>query len=587
MTKTRILTIALAIMMLFGSACAQAQAAEEKADIVFVGGTIYTVDEADTMATALAVKDGKILFVGDDETALTFAGEETVVNKLEGKFMMPGLIDAHIHSILPTFFAFNLTDCTTLEETMDIIKTYVDAHPEQPSYFGFGYNVSFFEGIEKDKGPRKERLDDICPDKPIAILAYAGHELWANSVFLNKHGFNAQSESPRGGTIEKDEATGELWGTLKDTAMKITEDDLYNQDTLLRELPTMVSLFNSLGFTSVLSVSAYDIMPVPFAAYKKLEENGQLTLKVHGATALVEANYDENVQRAIETREKYNTELIKMNTVKVFLDGAMDTRTAFLLEPYEGTPDNYGQAAWEQEKMNDAFAKMNANGIQIHAHAIGDGSVRMTLDAFEYAKAQNPTVDCRNVMTHLQLVSEEDKPRFGELGICAVTQPAWQYRVYGFTDDAEGTAVGEERVNAFYPLKSLKDNGAVIAASSDFPFTSDPNPFVAMEVGVTRNMPKGAEDQLRYNLPPITDMDDPKQLLAPQERLSIQEMIRAYTINAAYTLFSEKETGSLEVGKAADLVIVDQNLLEIDPLLISQTKVLQTYLNGALVFDAK
>ncbi|MDL2318038.1 amidohydrolase [Eubacteriales bacterium OttesenSCG-928-A19] len=586
MRNNRYVSLLLFALVLFGSAFAQATEGPAEADIVFTNGVIFTADREGTIASALAVKDGRILLVGDDEDALAFAGANTLLRDLDGQFMMPGLIDAHIHSVLPSFFDIDVTACTAIDDLIEVASAYVDGHPEQASYFGFGYQVSMFEGIEKEKGPRKERLDEICPDKPLAIIAYAGHELWVNSKFLEQQGITAETPSPQGGTIVKDDESGEPWGTLKDGAMRL-DANIFSQDKLMQELPNLVSLFNHYGYTSFLSVSALDILPVPFEAYRQLEEEGLLTIKMHGTASLSQAHYEEDIEKGITARETYASDLIKVNTFKVFIDGAVDTRTAFLLEPYEGTADSYGQAAWDQEVLNLAFAQANENGLQIHAHAIGDGAVRMALDALEYAKAAAPEEDCRNVLTHLQLVSEADKPRFGALGVSAVTQPFWQYRVYGFTDEAEGTAVGEERVQHFYPMKSLADGGALIAASSDFPFTADPNPFIGMQVGITRNLPDGAEDQHWYNLPSITDMDDPAQLLAPEERVTIEDMIRAYTINAAYTLFADDETGSLEAGKAADLVIVDQNLLEVDPLLISHTQVLQTYLNGSLVYEAK
>ena len=586
MRGSKYLSFILCVAMLLCGIGAQAADAPVEADILFINGVLFTADADNSIASALAVKDGKILYVGGDAKALAFAGANTQVHDLEGGFMMPGLIDAHIHSILPSFFDIDVTACTTIDEMMEVASAYVAAHPEQESYFGFGYQVSMFEGIEKDKGPRKERLDEICPDKPLAIIAYAGHELWANSAFLAEQGITADTPSPQGGTIVKDDETGALWGTLKDGAMRL-DSGIFSHDKLVRELPGLVALFNAYGYTSFLSVSALDILPVPFDAYQQLEAEGLLTIKMHGTTSFSQAHYQEDIEKAIQTRETYNSELIKVNTLKVFIDGAVDTRTAFLLEPYEGTEDQYGQAAWDQDVLNLAFAQANENGLQIHAHTLGDGAVRMALDALAYAKNVTPKGDYRNVLTHLQLVSEEDMLRFGELDVDVVLQPFWMYRVYGFTDEAEGTAVGEERVQRFYPLKSLADGGALVAASSDFPFTADPNPFIAMQVGVTRNLPDGAEDQIWYDLPSIADMNDPAQLLAPEERVTIAHMIRAYTINAAYTIFADAETGSLEVGKAADLVIVDQNLLEIDPLLISHTKVLQTYLNGQLVYEAE
>lgn len=579
---TRILTVLLTVMLAL-SACGAALA-EEAADVLFQNGYIYTVDAEDSVAQALAVKDGRIIFVGSGAEAAAYQGAETQVVDLDGRMMMPGLIDSHMHSVMPEFFDFNLLGKTTLPDILAAVEQYVNEHPDKEAYNGFGYMTNVFEGEELEKGPRKERLDEIVSDKPLAIAAFDGHAMWANSKFFEVHGITYETASPRGGVVEKDEATGEVWGTLKDSAIALRGGNIYDQETLQRELPNFVAILNSFGYTSIMTLPAFGTMPVPFDAYRALEEAGNLDIKVHGAISVMDFRKEEDIQRMLDAAETYNSEMVKMKTAKFFMDGVVDAHTAYLLDPYDDMPDSHGMAGWDLDVLQDVYTQVNEAGIQIHTHAIGDAALRMSLDAMEYAQTQAPG-DHRNAVTHLQVVDEADIPRLGQLGVVAVVQPFWHYRQPMYWDVVEEPAIGE-RASREYPLKSFLDTGAVLAASSDYPVTTVPNAFEAMEIGVTRNMPLTSTDVKNYGMEPITDIDDPTYLLTPEERLSIQEMIRAYTAGGAYLLFEEDEIGTLEVGKAADLVILDQNLLEIDPLDIASTKVLQTYVNGALVYSA-
>lgn len=574
----------MALLMLLPAA-SFATEAYTAADTLFTGGVIYTVDAQNTIAQALAVKDGRIVFVGSDAEAAAYLGEETVAIDLEGRFMMPGLIDSHIHSIMPSFFDFSLLGITTLEDTVASIAAYIEENPDKGEYNGFGYMTSLFTGDEGEKGPRKERLDEICPDKPLGILSFDGHAMWVNSKYLEVYGITYETESPKGGVLEKDDEAKAVWGTLKDAAIALGNPEPYDHETLRTELPTFLSSLNSYGYTSIMTLPAFGTMPVPFDAYRALEDEGLLTMRVHGATSVMDFRWEEDIGRMLETKEKYESNLVKMNTVKFFMDGVVDARTAYLLEPYNDV-DSLGMVGWDTETLSVVYAKVNEAGFQIHTHAIGDGALRMSLDALEYAKENAPEGDYRNAITHLQVVNGADIPRLGELGVVAVSQPFWHYKAPEYWDVVEYAAIGE-RAEHMYPMKSFQDTGAVITASSDYPVTADPNPFVAMEVGVTRNLPGNAEELAAYGLQPITDMDDPAALLWPEERLTIQDMIRAYTANGAYLLFAEDETGSLEVGKQADMVILDKNLLEIAPLEIHTAQVLATYMGGQLVYEAE
>lgn len=558
---------------------------ERGADMLFVNGVVYTVDEKDSIAQALAVQDGEIVFVGSNEEAAAWQGTKTQLVDLEGRFMMPGIIDSHIHSIMPSFFDFSLLGITTLEETLTAIEAYVEANPDKKAYNGFGYMTSLFVDEEAEKGPRKEWLDVICPDKPLGILSFDGHAMWANSQFFETYNITYDTQSPRGGVLEKDEERKEVWGTLKDAAIALGNPEPYELETVQAQLPTFIEKLHSYGYTGIMTLPAFGTMPVPFEAFKALEDEGKLTLRVFGATSVMDFRWEDDIKRLVETKTKYESELIKVQTAKFFMDGVVDARTAYLLKPYNDV-DSLGMAGWETETLSKVYTMVNEAGFQIHTHAIGDAALRMSLDAMEYAKANAPAGDYRNAITHLQVVDAADIPRFGELDVVAVTQPYWHYKAPEYFDIVEYAALGDRALKE-YPMKSLKDTGAVVTASSDYPVSADPNPFVAIQLGVTRNLYGSAEELSAYGLPPITDMDDPAYLLGAEERLSVQDIIRAYTANGAYLLFAENEIGTLETGKKADFIILDQNILEVDVLDIYKTQVLATYMDGQMVYMAQ
>lgn len=306
-------------------------------------------------------------------------------------------------------------------------------------------------------------------------------------------------------------------------------------------------------------------------------------MRTGGAVCLVAGDdLDAKIEEMKTARDRFNSGMIRMNTAKFFADGVLDTRTAYLLEPYSDNPDKFGEPGWEAGALKKAYARMNAEGFQIHTHSIGDAATRMVLDAYEYARDNVPAGDYRNTITHLQLVDPADIPRFRELNVIASTQPYWHMKEPGFWKEVEYAAVGD-RAERAYPLGSLFRAGAIVTASSDSPVTVVPCPMYAIQIGVTRNLLLGKEV---YGVDDITDVDDPVWLLGADERATVPEMIRAFTANGAYALFLDRETGTLEEGKLADLVVLDTNILECPPLEIHRAKVLRTYLGGKLVYEA-
>jgi hypothetical protein len=558
------------------------------ADMVFTNGIIYTADAEDTIAEAMAVKDGVIVFVGSAEEAKSWVGDNTEVVDLEGKMLMPGMIDGHMHApgtALTELYNIDLNGVLRETETIEIVKAFVEENPDIEFYYGSGFSIGAFKGAEASMGPKKERLDAISADVPIVIDSYDGHTSWLNSKAFEVLGITKDTPNPPGGVIEKDPATGELWGTLRESAMSLVPVQEFTPEQELEALELFQSNLHSWGYTGLMSISGY--APPPFAAYKTLQDAGELKLRVTASYTLdPEKPLDEQFAEVDQLKADYDSDLVKLATVKFFADGVIEGVTAYLLEPYEAAAekgsDFKGEFLWDMEKMKEAFTTANSKGLQIHVHSIGDASTRNVLDAMEYAGQNVPEGDYRNVITHLQLVDEADIPRFAELKVIASTQPYWHFKEPDWWEIIDSPFVGE-RAEREYPLQSFIKAGAMVVSSSDHPVTPFPNPMWAIEAGVTRNI----ENEEFYGVEPITDIDDPTYLLSPGERASLFDMIKSFTANAAFQIFREAEIGTIAVGKFADFVILDQNLMEIDPLRIDSVRVLQTYFNGEKVYDAE
>lgn len=573
------------------SACTQDQPVTETdaADTIWTNGVIYTADEANTFAEAIAVKDGLIIFVGSGEEASAFAGSATEIFDLEGKMMLPGMTDSHIHApgtILSQLYQIDLNGILTESATMEAIEEFITEHPDLDIYYGDGFSIGAFSGEEVARGPRKERLDAIS-NKPILISSYDGHTRWLNSAAFEYYGITKDTVPPEGGVIELSE-DGELWGTLKELAIELTPPQEFSPEELHDAYFVFQKYMHSLGYvgitdmgSGILATSGDD----PFAA---MDRAGELKLYVMKNTVMdPNADFEPQLEQALANREAYRSELYTFDSVKLFADGVIEGVTGYLLEPYTdeaGADDNFVSAPlWTPEKMNEAFARINEAGLQIHVHSIGDASTRQVLNGFEYALAQNGPGDYRNLITHLQLVDPLDIPRFAELGVIANLQPYWAFKEPYWWEIVDEPLLGPERAEREYPMKSFIAAGTLLVSSSDHSVTPYPIPFWAIEVGITRNL-NNAEF---YEVDDITDIDDPTWLLAPEERVSLTDMIKSFTINSAFQNFREDKTGSIEVGKNADLIVISQNLFEISPLDIDMTEVLMTIFRGEVVWQAE
>lgn len=557
-----------------------------KADMILKNGRIHTMDKDGRVAEALAIQDGKILQVGSAHEVMAHAGPHTVVKDLSGGMVLPGMIDTHLHS--PGTAGFDLFSITLHEVMNDLdailgrIEDFVRKHPDDKMYFGYGFSNGAFTGKEVFLGPKKERLDSLCPDKPVFLVSYDGHMGWVNSAALKHLGITRDTPDPEGGRIERDPDTGEPWGALKESAARLMPEQDLTLDQRVEAMKLFQQRMHGWGYTGVQNMAGRDNLEELAA----LEKAGELKLRVRSAIELnAEADLDSEFGMLEELRNTYSSDLNAVEVAKFFADGVVEGVTGYLLEPYEeaaGRGSEYcGEFLWDMNKLKRAFVTAHEKGFQIHVHSIGDASTRLVLDALEYAASRVPG-DFRPVITHLQLVAPEDIARFARLGVVASTQTGfWGFKEPDNWEVVDHAFLGT-RAETEYPLQSFFNAGAVVVSSSDHPVTPIPNPLWAIRSGVTRNLNHAAY----YGVEDITDANDPTWLLGPEERASLDNMIRSYTSNSAYAVFLEDSVGTLEAGKYADLVILEKDLYDTDPLEIDSVRIMATMFNGQVVFEA-
>jgi predicted amidohydrolase YtcJ len=562
--------VALLPLSMFTAANAEEQG---KADVVLRNGKIYTADPARSIKQAIAFSGNTIIAVGEDAEMDKLIGPKTQVVDLARTLVLPGMIDTHIHPIIG---AVNGAKCSLagVRATIDTLKPVIQACLANDE----GGADEWFEAAQLDNygfQATAKDLDMIEAKRPIALEGNDGHTVWVNSRGIELLGVTAETPDPRGGKIDRD-ASGAPTGSFADSAAIFVADKIpvpsieHQAELTAAELTKM----SALGITSLMD--AY-VTPAEAKVWQLLHDTGRLPMRVRMAIYVADPNddSDEAVARLVAASKAggIDPDFLRSGVVKVFADGVMEypAQTAALLSPYldaDGKPtDKSGDLYCDPERFAHLVQKLDAAGLTVHIHAIGDLAVRASLDAFAAARKANGDRDNRHQIAHLQLVDPADFPRFKELGVLADMQLEWAKREPA-TEGPIEPYLGPERYRYLYPAGSLHDAGATIIGGSDWDISSY-NPFRAFQTAVTRAGGKG------------------QQPLNIEERIPLTTAIDAYTINAAYAMKQDKTTGSLEAGKRADLVILDRDILSIDPETVQDTKVLATYLDGRLVYSAE
>ncbi len=543
------------------------------ADLLLTDGYVYTVDSARRVTEALAVSGDRIVFVGGNSEARDWIGSQTRVIDLQGKMVLPGFVDSHCHitSGVCEIYEPILHGIHDVEGYQQAVREFAIANPGLQGIQAGGWVNAVFG----PHGPTKDLLDAVVSNIPVVLFSEDYHNAWVNSRALEIAGITANTPNPADGIIERD-AKGNPSGTLRESAVDLAKKAVppYSVEQILQGLEYFQKKALSLGITTVYNplVSIKDTTDLQ--ALRKWEGSGKMWLRVPSAVEVEPGDPFDIVEELLEMRNREKGEYFQIVAAKIFMDGVLEGGTAYLEEPYLHMPESRGILNWDPRKYNRMCIALDKAGFQIHVHSIGDAATRITLDGFAEARRLNGVRDSRHGITHIQLVNPADIERFAELGVIAVPQPYWF--VVDASYDQALRYIGSERAVRQYPMKSFFEKGVVVSSASDYNVTLHPNPLLAIELGVTRSVPS---DDRMYADP---DFD---ASLVPSERVSVQEMIASFTINGAYAGFLEDEIGSLEVGKKADFIILDQNILEMIPTEIHHARVLLTFFDGREVFQ--
>lgn len=535
------------------------------AELVFTHGAIWTAAPARPWAEALAVREGHIVYVGEDGGVTRYIGSQTRVVDLAGRMMLPGFQDTHAHPLSGglELGECNLYDAKTVAEVEGLIRAYAQAHRDLAWVKGNGWQLPVFSGAN----PHKDLLDRLVPDRPALLYAADGHSAWVNSRALALAGVTRETKDPANGRIERDARTGEPSGTLRESAVELVASKLpaYTVAERIGAVRRALSEANRFGITAITDA---DAGPAYLEAYAALDRKGELTARVTAAIHSESgAPVEQEAARLRDLRKEYRSgNRLGVNTVKLYADGVIEARTAALLAPYLDRPGDRGPLNYQPDDLTARITAFDRDGFQVHVHAIGDRAIRVTLDALAHAREANGPRDARPVIAHLELFDPADIPRFRELGVVASFQPYWALPDEYITK-LTLPALGPARSRWIYPIGSLMTSGAVVAGGSDWTVSSL-NPLDAIQVAITRQVPDSVNGPV----------------LIPEERVDLPRMLAAYTINAAFAVRLERETGSLEAGKAADLVILDRNLFSLPPSEIQRAHVLLTMLDGQAVY---
>jgi predicted amidohydrolase YtcJ len=533
------------------------------ADLLLTGGSVHTVDDAGTVAEAMAVKDGRIVAVGSADDLAGFAGSETRVVDLEGRTVLPGFQDAHLHPLDGGLLAVvcNLHETNSADECLEVIARYAAEHAEREWITGDGWSMDFFEG----GNPDKERLDAVVPDRPVYLENRDGHTAWVNSPALDLAGIHADTPDPADGRIQRG-PDNEPSGALHEGAMRLVEDlaPPPSQAELEQALVNAQAELHALGITAWQdAVVTAETLP----AYLAVAGRGEVTMHVEGNLLWNRTRGEKQIDQLLALRERGTLGRVRIRGAKIFVDGVLENFTGALLEPYEGT-DNRGMAMHEAEELKHMVTLLDGHGFQVHMHTIGDRAVREALDAVEAAQRENGRRDARHHLAHIQLVHPDDQPRFAELGVVANAQPYWA-AASRYVNELTLPFIGDERALYHYPFASLHRAGARLAFGSDWT-VSTADPLAQIEVAVTR-----VEHPTRDTEP-----------LLPEEALDLDTAVAAFTRGSAYVNFLDEETGRIEPGKLADLVVLDRDLFDPGAGPVGDARVLLTLVEGEAVHDA-
>ena len=581
MKKIILLLFTVSFLLLFFTQCSESKkdaSVKTKADYLFINGKIYTVNKKQVWAEAVAVNGKEIVFVGNNKDAGKYEDKQTKVIDLNGKMLLPGFIDTHAHPVMAAAYygSLILDPEDSIDNWISQTKNYVAENPDKPYYVGFGFLAAIFG----PDGPKKELLDAVSTEKPIILLDEGWHSAWVNSKAFEITGIDKHTPDPIPNIhFYKRDVKGNPTGWCVENnsfAPIIKKLGVVSTDNIIAKSPELFDLFSSVGITSFYDAGMTGFENDGYTAIQKLEKQNKLPFRIVGSYGIQsKTQLKEAVNNLKKLKVNFTSELVHPQVMKIHNDGTVEAFTAYLFEDYKDQPGNKGAILLEGDLLKDFVTEVDKAGFDIHIHAIGDKAINEALNAFEAAKTANPNSKNRYTIAHNQMIIDADLPRFGELGVICQSTPYWfSYLYEGVEGSKITTEPTGERANDYNRFRSVQKGGGILTFGSDYPATGSVEgmyPLVNIEIGITRK-------PMNFKDAPVTP--------PANEILSLETMIKGYTIDAAYQLKLEKEIGSIEVGKKADNVILDKNLFDQKVYNIHKNKVIMTMMNGNITFDS-
>ena len=565
-----VLSLILFASLLFSSGCGKPDD-ETHADVIITDARIYTLNGEQPWAEAAAIKDGRFVYVGERAGIDAWTGAATRVVSAEGRLVLPGFIDTHVHPVSGGGYATALSLDTygTVDDWLVAIEDYAAANSDRAVLFGYGFLASTF-GPE---GPLRQQIDNIVPDKPVLIMDEGFHGAWANTAALEALNITQDTPDPVPGfSYYKRDANGDATGYLLEgtAGMAMEALDVITEDVVVEGTGIVVDIMNQYGVTAAFDAGVISEGTGVKTVLDRLEADGKLTLRLVGSYRPAGADEaDTAVANAKRWAETIKGKNYHYRMLKIMDDGTVEGRTAAMFEDYQGEPGNAGETVFTEAQMTAMISGAAAENIDVHVHALGERAIHETLNAIEAARASHPNTDSRFTICHIQVITDQDLDRFAELDVIAQSTPLWaSYDEYG------EQFVSEDQFDRYWRFNSLKERGVRLTFGSDYPAsgagTLGMSPVIQIEIGHTRQY-----------------AGEPEAPIQPREseRLDLETLVRGFTIDAAYQLRMEDEIGSIEVGKYADLVMLDQDIFKVEPHTIHETNVLLTLLGGDVVYE--
>lgn len=532
-------------------------------------GHIITLDSDLTFVDAMACKDGKVVYIGDEKTARKMCDDKIKVLDYSGKFVYPGFFDSHTHGSIAgqrMLFQCDLRSGQSLEEYIQILKKYIEDNPGRKTYLGAGW--------VKRGEPTAKMIDEICNDVPVVLSSADGHSLWVNSACLKDVGFDAAKAIEMGTDIIHVDENGEPTGLVSETAMmKVMSYYPPSKEDIKEGLLAWQDFAFKNGITSCVDATG-DAYPHSLEAYDELVKEGKWKLRTYAYDYHKDLTNDANkyVEAIKNDINKYHSDYFRVVGSKLFFDGVVEAHTAYLIEPYEDDKNYYGVFNFEgkEDVAKEIIEKLNADNIPVHIHTIGDAAVKFAMDCFENSEINNCNFRVKNCLAHLEVVKPEEIKRIAEYDVIAIVAPLWVpiEKVYFHS---EVDYLGEDRAYNTYPIKSFVDAGADICFHTDYPITAIVNYPKAFYIASKRRDPfKGV-----------------KTFKNPDEGISQFRSLLAITANAAYMVSEQNNLGKLLPGMIANCVVYDTDLLSEDIEEVPNAKLVATIIDGKEVYNSE